>query len=141
MTLTETRIALPTGVTLNVQTGGERGGAAIILLHGFPESHRTWRAVAPALAEEMFVIVPDQRGFAASDFGIVTVSTPTPPGTGVYALDRSSMSTGFTSPTSTLPRLSNAAKRSVRPRKMRSTSSLRSRRFMPTSITTAPGWI
>ncbi|HYD12493.1 MAG TPA: alpha/beta hydrolase [Allosphingosinicella sp.] len=65
--LTQTRIALPTGVTLNVATGGARGGEAIIFLHGFPESHRTWRAVAPALAEDYFVVCPDQRGFGASD--------------------------------------------------------------------------
>ena len=65
--LSETRVALPTGVTLNVQSGGRRGGEAIVLLHGFPESHRTWREVAPALAEEMFVVAPDQRGFADSD--------------------------------------------------------------------------
>jgi pimeloyl-ACP methyl ester carboxylesterase len=60
-------LALPTGVTLNVQSGGARGGEAVVLLHGFPESHRTWRRVAPALAEDYFVIAPDQRGFAASD--------------------------------------------------------------------------
>jgi pimeloyl-ACP methyl ester carboxylesterase len=65
--LTTTKITLPTGVTLNVQTGGARGGEAIILLHGFPESHRTWRAVAPALAADFFVVAPDQRGFGASD--------------------------------------------------------------------------
>jgi pimeloyl-ACP methyl ester carboxylesterase len=65
--LTLSRIELPTGVTLNVQTGDARDAEPIILLHGFPESHRTWRAVAPALAEEMFVIAPDQRGFAESD--------------------------------------------------------------------------
>jgi pimeloyl-ACP methyl ester carboxylesterase len=65
--LATSRITLPTGVTLNVQSGGPRGGEPIILLHGFPESHRTWRAVAPALAEEMFVVAPDQRGFAGSD--------------------------------------------------------------------------
>lgn len=65
--LTTSRIALPAGVTLNVQSGGPRDGEAIILLHGFPESHRTWRAVAPALAETMFVVAPDQRGFADSD--------------------------------------------------------------------------
>lgn len=65
--LTETRIALPTGVTLNVQLGGARGGEAMIFLHGFPESHRTWREVAPALAEDYFVVAPDQRGFGASD--------------------------------------------------------------------------
>jgi pimeloyl-ACP methyl ester carboxylesterase len=61
------RIALPTGVTLNVATGGPRGGEAIVFLHGFPESHRTWREVAPALAGEHFVVCPDQRGFGASD--------------------------------------------------------------------------
>jgi pimeloyl-ACP methyl ester carboxylesterase len=65
--LTTTRIALPTGVTLNVQTGGPPGEEAIIFLHGFPESHRTWREVAPVLAEDYYVVVPDQRGFAGSD--------------------------------------------------------------------------
>ena len=65
--LTRTRIALPTGVTLNVALGGARGREAIIFLHGFPESHRTWREIAPALAEDYFVVCPDQRGFGASD--------------------------------------------------------------------------
>lgn len=77
--LAETPIALPTGVTLNVQTGGARGGEPIVLLHGFPESHRTWRAVAPALADDFFVIAPDQRGFGASD---------KPEGVEAYATDR-----------------------------------------------------
>ena len=61
------RIDLPTGVALNVELGGARGGEPIILLHGFPESHRTWRAIAPALAEDYFVVAPDQRGFGGSD--------------------------------------------------------------------------
>jgi pimeloyl-ACP methyl ester carboxylesterase len=61
------RIALPTGVTLNVQIGGPEEAEPIVLLHGFPESHRTWRAVAPALARDFRVIAPDQRGFGASD--------------------------------------------------------------------------
>ena len=62
-----TRIALPTGVTLNVQLGGREEGEPIVLLHGFPESHRTWRAVAPDLARDFFIVAPDQRGFAGSD--------------------------------------------------------------------------
>lgn len=61
------RIPLDTGISLNVQLGGEHGAEPVILLHGFPESHRTWREVAPALAETMFVVAPDQRGFADSD--------------------------------------------------------------------------
>jgi len=65
--LETTRISLPTGVTLKVAQGGPADAEAIILLHGFPESHRTWRHIAPALAEEYRVLAPDQRGFGASD--------------------------------------------------------------------------
>jgi pimeloyl-ACP methyl ester carboxylesterase len=61
------RIALPTGVTLNVQLDGPEDGEPILLLHGFPESHRTWRGVAPDLARDFRVVAPDQRGFGASD--------------------------------------------------------------------------
>src|SRR5690606_13046234 len=50
-----------------------------VLLHGFPESHRTWRAVAPALAEDHFVVAPDQRGFGGSD---------KPAGVEAYATER-----------------------------------------------------
>lgn len=65
--LATTRIALPTGVTLYVQFGGPEEAEPVILLHGFPESHRTWRLVAPALARDFRVIAPDQRGFGRSD--------------------------------------------------------------------------
>jgi pimeloyl-ACP methyl ester carboxylesterase len=65
--LATTRIALPTGVTLNVQLGGPEDGEPILLLHGFPESHRTWRGVAPDLSRDFRVVAPDQRGFGASD--------------------------------------------------------------------------
>jgi pimeloyl-ACP methyl ester carboxylesterase len=65
--LATTRLTLPTGVTLNVATGGQLGAEPIVFLHGFPESHRTWRAIAPALAGDYFVVAPDQRGFAGSD--------------------------------------------------------------------------
>ena len=37
---------------------------AVILLHGFPESHRTWREVAPLLEDRFRLVMPDQRGFA-----------------------------------------------------------------------------
>ena len=61
------RIALGTGVTLNVALAGDPTRPAVILLHGFPESHRTWREVAPLLEQDFFLIMPDQRGFAGSD--------------------------------------------------------------------------
>jgi pimeloyl-ACP methyl ester carboxylesterase len=61
------RVPLKTGVTLNVATAGERDQPAVILLHGFPESHRTWREIVPRVAGEFHLIMPDQRGFAGSD--------------------------------------------------------------------------
>jgi pimeloyl-ACP methyl ester carboxylesterase len=65
--LATTRINLSTGVTFKVALGGPETGEPIILLHGFPESHRTWRHVASDLARDHRVIVPDQRGFGGSD--------------------------------------------------------------------------
>jgi len=61
------RVPLSTGVTLNVALAGDPGKPAVILLHGFPESHRTWREVAPRLEGEFYLVMPDQRGFAGSD--------------------------------------------------------------------------
>jgi pimeloyl-ACP methyl ester carboxylesterase len=54
-------------MTLNVALAGDQRNPAVILLHGFPESHRTWREVAPLLVDRFFLIMPDQRGFAGSD--------------------------------------------------------------------------
>jgi len=61
------RIPLKTGVTLNVALAGPADASPVILLHGFPESHRTWRGVAPLLDDRFRLIMPDQRGFGASD--------------------------------------------------------------------------
>lgn len=61
------RVSLSTGVTLNVAQAGDPSAPAVILLHGFPESHRTWREIAPRLQGDFHLIMPDQRGFAGSD--------------------------------------------------------------------------
>lgn len=60
------RIALPTGVELDVAIAGDPANPPIFLLHGFPESHRTWRHQIPELAKDYYVVAPDQRGFARS---------------------------------------------------------------------------
>src|SRR5687768_14519396 len=65
--LQTTRIGLPTGVTLTVQLGGPEEAEPIVFLHGFPESHRTWREVAPALAIDHRGAAPDQKSYAGSD--------------------------------------------------------------------------
>lgn len=66
MTIQQQRIALSTGVELDVWTGGDPSAPAMIFLHGFPESHRTWRYQLDDLAADHFVVAPDQRGFARS---------------------------------------------------------------------------
>ncbi|HJU77254.1 MAG TPA: alpha/beta fold hydrolase [Sphingomicrobium sp.] len=58
---------MSSGVTLNVALAGDTAKPAVIMLHGFPESHRTWRAVAPKLEDDLYLVMPDQRGFGGSD--------------------------------------------------------------------------
>jgi pimeloyl-ACP methyl ester carboxylesterase len=54
------------GVGIEFEVTGE--GRPVVLLHGFPDSGRLWRNQVPALAGAGFqVIVPDLRGYGASD--------------------------------------------------------------------------
>lgn len=53
------------GIELSVHRAGK--GVPLILLHGFPQNHRCWEKIAPALAERFDVIVPDLRGYGESD--------------------------------------------------------------------------
>jgi pimeloyl-ACP methyl ester carboxylesterase len=61
------RIPLSTGVSLDVWTAGDLAHPPIIFLHGFPESHRTWRHQMATLSDRYYCIAPDQRGYAGSD--------------------------------------------------------------------------
>ena len=49
-----------------VAEAGPADAPPVILLHGFPESHRTWAKLAPLLAG-VRLIMPDLRGFGQSD--------------------------------------------------------------------------
>lgn len=53
------------GGRIHVATVGE--GPPIVLIHGWPEDHRTWRDVVPPLADRYRLILPDLRGFGQSD--------------------------------------------------------------------------
>ena len=53
------------GVRIHVRVGG--AGDPVLLLHGYPETGAMWHRVAPALAETHTVVVPDLRGYGASD--------------------------------------------------------------------------
>jgi pimeloyl-ACP methyl ester carboxylesterase len=64
--LEQYRIALSTGVELDVWTAGDPANPPIIFLHGFPESHRTWRHQMAGLSDRYYCVAPDQRGYARS---------------------------------------------------------------------------
>jgi len=53
------------GVGLNVKVAGS--GPAVVLIHGYPQTHHTWQYVAPIIAEGRTVVVPDLRGYGDSD--------------------------------------------------------------------------
>ena len=53
-----------TGATINLVTGGS--GPAVLLLHGYPETHAMWHKVAPALARDYTVVCADLRGYGGS---------------------------------------------------------------------------
>ena len=53
------------GLNLNVRLGGS--GAALLLLHGFPQTHVVWHKVAPELARHFTVVCPDLKGYGDSD--------------------------------------------------------------------------
>ena len=60
-------LPLSTGITMNVALAGPVDAPPVILVHGFPESHRTWRALVPLLGDDFRLVMPDLRGFGASD--------------------------------------------------------------------------
>jgi haloacetate dehalogenase len=59
------RVPVADGFSLHAAVGGK--GDPVVLLHGFPQTHLMWRHVAADLARDRTVIVPDLRGYGASD--------------------------------------------------------------------------
>jgi haloacetate dehalogenase len=50
--------------TIHARVAGD--GPPVVLLHGYPQTGAMWHAVAPALAQDRTVVVPDLRGYGAS---------------------------------------------------------------------------
>jgi haloacetate dehalogenase len=58
-------IEINTGETsIYLQKSGK--GPALLLLHGFPETHLMWKDIGPLLTENFTVICPDLRGYGRS---------------------------------------------------------------------------
>jgi haloacetate dehalogenase len=60
----QTRRLRCNGVTLHAVVGGQ--GPALLMLHGYPQSHVMWHRVAPQLAPDYTVVCPDLRGYGDS---------------------------------------------------------------------------
>lgn len=60
------RVTLASGIELDVVDVGPRNAPALIFLHGFPESHRTWRHQIAHFSDRFRCIAPDQRGYRGS---------------------------------------------------------------------------
>jgi haloacetate dehalogenase len=54
------------GVAVHARVGGKVGAPALLLLHGFPQTHAMWHRVACALAPRFRLVLPDLRGYGDS---------------------------------------------------------------------------
>lgn len=61
------RLRLSDDTELSFITADDPSMPAILLLHGFPGSVRTFREVVPELSQAAYVIAPDLPGFGESD--------------------------------------------------------------------------
>lgn len=64
---TSRTMTLANGRKLAFILAGDEAKPALLLIHGFPSSSRTFRDVIPALAELAYVVAPDMPGFGESD--------------------------------------------------------------------------
>ena len=63
ITLEQQRVRLANRIELDVVDAGPRDAPVLMFLHGFPESHRTWRHQIAHLSGQYRCIAPDQRGY------------------------------------------------------------------------------
>lgn len=60
----EQTVAVSPDINIFTVTGGQ--GPALLLLHGFPQSHHIFHKVAPNLSKDYTIVCPDIRGYGAS---------------------------------------------------------------------------
>ncbi len=60
------RITLANGIELDCIDEGPKDAPVLLFLHGFPESHRTWRHQIAHFSDRFRCIAPDQRGYRGS---------------------------------------------------------------------------
>jgi haloacetate dehalogenase len=62
----ETRRFTTADADIHARVGGKPGGPALLLLHGFPQTHALWQRVAQRLKNDFLLILPDLRGYGDS---------------------------------------------------------------------------
>lgn len=60
----EERTVTTAGAKIFLLTGGS--GPPLLLLHGYPQNHVMWHAVAPTLRAHSSLVIPDLRGYGDS---------------------------------------------------------------------------
>jgi pimeloyl-ACP methyl ester carboxylesterase len=55
------------GLHLHARIGGRADAPALLMLHGFPQTHAMWHRVAQQLAPHFRIVLPDLRGYGDSD--------------------------------------------------------------------------
>ena len=53
------------GADINAVVGPKRDAPALLLLHGYPQTHAIWHRIAPGLAERFNVVASDLRELAS----------------------------------------------------------------------------
>src|SRR6202165_6330856 len=54
------------GADINAVVGPRRDAPALLLLHGYPQTHAIWHKIAPRLAARFNVVASDLRGYGDS---------------------------------------------------------------------------
>jgi haloacetate dehalogenase len=62
----ERRSVAAAGIEINCRLGGK--GPAVLLLHGYPETHACWHRLAPALSGAFSLVMPDLPGYGDSGY-------------------------------------------------------------------------
>jgi haloacetate dehalogenase len=52
------------GAEIALVQGG--AGSPLLLIHGYPQNHVIWHKVAPRLAQQFTLVIPDLRGYGDS---------------------------------------------------------------------------
>lgn len=60
----ELKITTKDQITIHLKVGGR--GAPLLLLHGYPQTHLMWHKMAPFLAKDFTLVMPDLRGYGDS---------------------------------------------------------------------------